>query len=641
MSNNLKGSISIFVAIIAMSLIFFTGTIIDIVRITVAQNKVDSAFSTSCRSIMADYDKNLIGEFGVFAVDTHSNSQLLKDELFYYLDKNLTQSNEGFRFLEYFIDKEMIQIQGVGSLLNEDILKAQVLEYMKYKAPILMTENIVNKLNVSKLNKKIEFAESATTVRNNAEKIRKQITKLNNKLNNVIVNITNMSELELSSVLKQLNELNQDIKSNKNNRDLESYFKAISKMESIAHENSFEGNNSHEFDNITNNQNILSQNIDKASQLIEETQKKIKILKTKIKEQELLYKSSEDELLKNSIRNAILDYEIKIDNNINKLKKQLSNINLESINESTEDDEDLHYSKSEDESYESKLDYIKSKVFDININQSMLIKNSEFTSTINNDNQNIYSINNSTNYYKNLSSEKKEKENDSILALIKGLSDLAVSSKDKLYLVEYIMDKYTFLTSKTIRNHFFNKGEVEYIISGDYIPYTTLGNSQLNVILRVLSKIWFIRFSINALDYFVYSKIPHPSARLSWALVEGAISASIDMIQLLEGKSISLTPHIKNVKTPYSDYLRILLLLKSESETTRKMQQLMQVNIMDINAESDKNSVRIKDFFSSLEIKSHIKVKLWFLPIMKLDKLGFKGFEDNYYIIHKKIHIAY
>ena len=36
----------------------------------------------------------------------------------------------------------------------------------------------------------------------------------------------------------------------------------------------------------------------------------------------------------------------------------------------------------------------------------------------------------------------------------------------KIYLTEYIMDKHTFITSPTQRGHYFNKGEVEYILFG-------------------------------------------------------------------------------------------------------------------------------------------------------------------------------
>jgi hypothetical protein len=231
--------------------------------------------------------------------------------------------------------------------------------------------------------------------------------------------------------------------------------------------------------------------------------------------------------------------------------------------------------------------------------------------------------------------------------LAKALEEAASSAVEKVNTIEYVMDKYTFLTSRTDRDHFFRKGEVEYIIGGSDIDeaYSQIKNTEYYVVTNVLLQVWALRFAINTIDDFVRSIIIFPPQRLAFALAEGALDSCMDMFNMLNGEEISICPKsFTTVKLKYSDHLKLLLLMKSEEEILRKARQLMQVNIKNIvNAETGlpRKDFRMGEYSTIISAKVEAKVNLLFLPLLKVDRLMPGSFEEGRYIIRKQIHVGY
>ena len=133
--------------------------------------------------------------------------------------------------------------------------------------------------------------------------------------------------------------------------------------------------------------------------------------------------------------------------------------------------------------------------------------------------------------------------------------------------------------------------------------------------------------------------------RLSFALVEGALDSSLDMINLLNGEEVPICPKsFTAVKLKYSDHLKILLLMKPEEEIMRKARQLMQVNIkhvVDAKTGLTRSDFRLGDYSTVISASVKVKVNLFFLPMLKVDRLMPGNFEDGRYIIRKQIHVGY
>ena len=129
---NESGSVTVFFIIIFLCIIMLTGSMIDISRIMVADNKMDSAMRASTKSMMAEYDEKLIGAYGIFANDLETNNKTFAE----YLEKNLELSSNAF--LDYELLPDTVKVTGNDSttLANDEVLQSQINSYMEIKAPI-------------------------------------------------------------------------------------------------------------------------------------------------------------------------------------------------------------------------------------------------------------------------------------------------------------------------------------------------------------------------------------------------------------------------------------------------------------------------------------------------------------------------
>ncbi len=670
-SVSLKGSISVFLAIIFMVMVMLTGTIIDIIRIVAAERDFDSAVSASARSVLASYNQELAGEYGLYGVDTKAKEEL-KKEFFRYINLNLNKKVNGILYTSYEISYEKLELEGMLSLINQDELKQQILEYMKYRAPINITEGIISKLKEARLDKSFEFAQGASDARKKTEMIKGKVKALNSKIDDVGKKLIAASENELSEILEGLTnikDLSEGLYGDDGKKLLEEIETLEKSLEDIAGQNGYEniepGKLSEAIRSAVSIGEQLEAVIDKVNEiksaidglkvelvaleselemLMQELKAELENNKDKLPEGEQSARQKELEKEAGNKANAIELIKSRIDMLMSDMKRFYKESPLSTIKLNDSMGTPPSNSSDKTNALSEKLDDIKKKLTPKVISRELLINEGELKAASEAQSSFESDLYMTLGTYEGIKKSDKERENDNVLAffkrLISSINDTSRGARDKLYIIEYAMDKFTFLTSKTPRAHFFKKGEVEYIISGSDIPYNSLRNNELLVITDVLSKIWFLRFSIDSISHFVKSKIPHPIARLGWSLLEGAIDATSEMIYLLNGDYIDLLPGMNNIKLRYSDHLRMLLLLQSEDETLRKIQQLIQVNTINV-AGAVGSDFRLGDCSTSIKASCEVKVKLLFLPLLKLDTLGVKGFSGDSYIMSKSIIIGY
>ncbi len=673
-----EGSITIFLAIIFMAFVFFTGTIVDVVRIALAEQRFENALEASARSILANYNKDLVGEFGIMGLDTEADKENLKNDLDRYLRVNLMETHKGIKLVNCTVDTGTLNIKGIGSLANQDILKHQILEYMKYKAPILITENIITKLKEAKLDKAVDFAENAKEVRVKEKQIREKVNSLNSKINNVSKKIMEKATEELEEIYKELADIKSlsDTLHEDKEGVLEGYINTENKLKATAEQNNFKAEASLELKDLVSEARQLSEKTEKIMKRIEADINAVKSIRNTIKQLETEKNSIEAKIIqlnkellgvkdlaapnivdlrqqlekyhseKEQIEAEISKHQTQIDNLMSSLRNEIITQGFGVLKLEEDSQTAPEHGKDQEAGLKERIELIKQKLLLKTISKDSLISLEEFNNTVREDKAELSDMYKTTGVLKKLEEHEGEKNNDNIIAFLKQLVAAinleAEEARNKLYMIEYIMDKFTFLTSNTVRNHYFTKGEVEYILSGKDIPYDAVGNTELSVIISTISKLWFMRFAIDFIDIFVHSHIPHPLTRLIWALVEGSIDASVDMLRLLNGDSVNISPSISNIKLRYSDHLRILLLMQSEKETLRKVQQLMQVNIKSIIS-NDEAAIAFKlaSCNTTINVEAEAGVNLWFLPMLNIDKLGYKQIRNGHYIMKKSIYIGY
>jgi predicted nucleic acid-binding Zn-ribbon protein len=351
------------------------------------------------------------------------------------------------------------------------------------------------------------------------------------------------------------------------------------------------------------------------------------------------------------VNDNIEQLESKIENEMSELNKKLGEYTLEGY---TLKEEAVQLADRKAEELKKSINQIKENITKTllrKLERNWLISAEEFDNVSSTIGEDFSLMDENTEYSSSMKEEEAEESNDTILKsmekLGKAIVGAASNAVEKINTIEYVMDKYTFLTSKTERNHYFRKGEVEYIISGMDIGegYTTLKNSEYYVVTNVLLQVWALRFAIDTIDNFIGSVIVFPPQRLAFALVEGALDSSMDMFNMLNGEEVPICPKsFTAVKLKYSDHLRILLLMKPEEEVLRKSRQLIQVNIkqvVDAGTGLARSDFRLGDYNTVISAKVEAKVNLFFLPLLKVDRLMPDSFEDGRYIIRKQIHVGY
>lgn len=230
------------------------------------------------------------------------------------------------------------------------------------------------------------------------------------------------------------------------------------------------------------------------------------------------------------------------------------------------------------------------------------------------------------------SEEGRETVNQSALIVIKdfgkGIKDAATGSVDKLFLAEYVIDRFSSLINEK-EGHFYKKGEIEHIISGGR------NTTELAAISITAMKMWTIRFAINFIVDISNSLIPEPVERLAYSLMTAGIEASTDLVKLTTGFKVPALPKcLKKIELSYEDHLRLLLYMKSEKQLvdgTRLM-----VNCSSIS-QGGPGMAEMGTFF---RVKYETSIDLLFIPLLKPELLS-ERFKGGKYVIEREEFFGY
>lgn len=618
--NDTGGAVSVFLIIIFLSLLFLAGIIVDAARIMVAENKTEIALSSAVRSVLADYDSQVVGEFGLFAVDRAGTNEAFRK----YFLVNLEERHQGIVIIRYQVKD--IKVEGVaqGTLLNNKVFENQVLQYIKYKAPLTMARDFIDTIRGGNFQKKSGLLQDGVEAMSVHENARQKISEINKKLGDLdkyledgdiegLASLEKIFALDIEEVLLDYRRYKELLeRANVMTCDLHS-----NKYESVGDKGTKTDRGHAESINLENKINKLQKSLEENALLLRQIIMLTKELKSLNKDDGRIADKY------NQIRTRINDLAAQI--------KPLRDI------ETTE----IHSSKISRQSAAS-----------IYKTREMLAKLAGRSITANNPVTQL--ISQEEFFYANQSSSKDEGGNANIdwqrfepdinldlkkayglLSLMSdfikdisgALENMAEEGRDKLYIADYVLDKYTFLTSQTKRDHYFDRGEIEYILCGN--------NQENSNLTEVFGRIFFLRFSINTIDALIRSTSPHFMLRLAESLAKGFEKACEDIINLYQGKGVPLCAEV-GYTLKYSDYLRLFLLLQEKEPQLDRMRRLIQIDLR-----KDNPGFRLNDKYTILNAETSIAINLWFLPALHLDKLGFAQFEGGKYSFNRSINLGY
>lgn len=183
-----QGSVTIMLCILFLAFIMLAGVFIDGARFLIAEVQVKRAAQTAINSVLAEYDvalKDKYGLFGFEASDKTVVNKKIKKYMERYLDPLADMDEDGskpemYRLWKYELPETIYSGNTGNSLVNRSIFERQVLEYMKYRAPVQTVEVFLNKLGV------VFKAKESAELAKERNKVEKQLEKLDNSLAEII-----------------------------------------------------------------------------------------------------------------------------------------------------------------------------------------------------------------------------------------------------------------------------------------------------------------------------------------------------------------------------------------------------------------------------------------------------------------------
>ncbi|MDU5142008.1 MAG: acyl-CoA cholesterol acyltransferase [Paenibacillus dendritiformis] len=135
------GSVSILLVFIVAVMFLFTAVFIDYARIAAAEWRTEALARAGIRSVMSAYEPALQERYQLFAYGATDPAQILEDVM---QEQNLLRSTGVFPWVPLLLDSHSTLV--TRPLADYDEMERQILEEMKYKAPLQFVFELSGKL---------------------------------------------------------------------------------------------------------------------------------------------------------------------------------------------------------------------------------------------------------------------------------------------------------------------------------------------------------------------------------------------------------------------------------------------------------------------------------------------------------------
>ncbi|GKX30937.1 hypothetical protein SH1V18_34170 [Vallitalea longa] len=189
MERKTDGAVTVFLSCILLIMIVFSCTIIDYTRIRVVKLQSLRALNNATNSILSNYDSQVSDEYGIFMLEKDDYADKIENYVNASLipNQNLPEMNKIYQILYpenskkffnlYDYKLNVTNIKPSNSIIdkNTDYTKLQILEYMKYRAPLMSIEPFLEKLQL------VSKASKTTNLLKEKMKITKKVSDIDNK----------------------------------------------------------------------------------------------------------------------------------------------------------------------------------------------------------------------------------------------------------------------------------------------------------------------------------------------------------------------------------------------------------------------------------------------------------------------------
>ena len=161
-----KGAISIFLCIILISNTALVGVLVDSARYRMARAESEAALDSAASSVLSYYNKMLYDLYGLFATDSLSEEEItrllqeytektlgvaevpessvkqINQAIYTALTGQAAQEADLASFTAYDYEINVTMDPDRVSLANTDAVESQIIDHMKYRAPISLVSGV-------------------------------------------------------------------------------------------------------------------------------------------------------------------------------------------------------------------------------------------------------------------------------------------------------------------------------------------------------------------------------------------------------------------------------------------------------------------------------------------------------------------
>ena len=138
---NASGSVSIFVIALTAAFVLIIALLIDFARVAAFRAQAELAVKSGARSVMSSFDPELYSRYGLFARGGDPADRIFADTL---AGNAIPADSAPFPYLD--MRWERTEITESRPIADHGVFRRQVLEEMKYKAPIDLTIELATRL---------------------------------------------------------------------------------------------------------------------------------------------------------------------------------------------------------------------------------------------------------------------------------------------------------------------------------------------------------------------------------------------------------------------------------------------------------------------------------------------------------------
>ena len=189
-----KGAISVFLTLILLPTLLLGGLTTDAARIYMSKVVISDAGEMAMNAGLAQYETELHDEYGLFSME--KTPEDMEDDLADFFNKSLNgkglDGTEDYDKILDLITENFNAYNVEGSqIYKSEVEKQQIVEYMKYRAPVCLTEELLGKLDDLKkaqLMKKamvaqMDFGDAMEDCQDSMESALEQLDDLNAQIN--------------------------------------------------------------------------------------------------------------------------------------------------------------------------------------------------------------------------------------------------------------------------------------------------------------------------------------------------------------------------------------------------------------------------------------------------------------------------